>query len=124
MRREPAKLLYDVAEACREIELFSTGQTRSSVLGNRGLQLALQKLVEIEGETLNHLSKLDHDMALRVPDLRQYVDLGNRMSHEYDSVDYAIFWEVVQQQIPYLYEAVILLLEEAPALTEPEQQIK
>jgi uncharacterized protein with HEPN domain len=121
MRRETAKLLHDIADTCREIEQFSTGETLSSVLDNRGLQLALQKLVENAGEGLNRLEKLDPETALRIPDLRRYVDLRNRISRGYDSIDYTIVWRVVQQEVPNLLSVVTLLLDEAPPLSVPEK---
>jgi uncharacterized protein with HEPN domain len=84
----------------------------------------LTKLLEDVGEALNRITKLDSETPQRIPDLRNYIDLRNRISHGYNSIDYSIVWEVVQIEIPNLLSTVVLLLEEAPALKEPEQGIK
>jgi uncharacterized protein with HEPN domain len=122
MRRETAKLLHDVNDACREIGRFSAGETQETVIDNRSLQLALQKLVENVGSALIRLSRLDPETARRIPDLRRCIDLSYPASYEYDSVDYVIVWETVHRHIPELGPTVTTLLTEAPPLLESSEQ--
>lgn len=90
MLRPTAKRLLDARNACVEMESFTAGKTIEGLWSDRGLQLILHKLLEIVGETLNPASKHDPDMKAAIPNLREYVTLRNRITHGYDSVDYAV----------------------------------
>lgn len=85
---------------------------------DRGLQLSLHKLLEIVGEALNQAYKLDNSMATRIPQLRRFVEIRNRVTHGYDSVDYAIVWQVSTERIPPLVAAIEAVLESAPPIPE------
>lgn len=58
MEMATAKRLRDASNACQELEQFTAGHTRASFKSDRGLQLIVQKLVEIVGEALNAAAHL------------------------------------------------------------------
>jgi uncharacterized protein with HEPN domain len=55
-------------------------------------------------------------MKVVFPNLREYVTLRNRITHGYDSVDYAVVWRVLPREIPELRAVPDELLEQAPSL--------
>jgi len=114
MKRETAKRLLDVQRACLEIQQFSQSGSADSILTDRSLQLVQHKLLEIVGEALNQLSKMDSDTATRIPNLRRYVDVRNQISHGYASVNSSIVWKIAQEQIPPLFSVVNELMQDAP----------
>ncbi len=116
MKRPTAKRILDARNACVELETFTAGKTIEDMWSDRGLQLILRKLLEIVGEALNQASKHDPEMKVAIPNLREYVTLRNRITHGYDSVDYAIVWRVSSREIPELRAVLDELLEQAPPL--------
>lgn len=114
MKRETAKRLLDARNACVEIEAFTEGKDVNAMWRDRGLQLILHKLLEIIGEALNQAHKSDQTLASSIPHLRRIVNMRNQITHGYDSVDYAIVWQVATQQVPPLRRALDELLATAP----------
>ncbi len=78
------------------------------------MQLILHKLLEIVGEALNQAYKSDQTLGSSIPHLRRIVNMRNQITHGYDSVDYAIVWQVATQQVPPLRRALDELLAKAP----------
>lgn len=108
------KRLLDARNACLEIESYTAGRTVEAVRTGRGLQLILHKLLEIVGEALNQASKLDPSVTPTIPDLRRFVNMRNRITHGYDSVDYAAVWRVAAEEIPRLRAVLDELLKQRP----------
>lgn len=117
MKPELANRLRDARGACIEIEGFTTGKTIEAMWQDRSLQLSLHKLLEIVGEALNKASKIDPDIESDIPNLRRFVGLRNQITHGYDSVDYAVVWQIATERIPPLHEALDGLL--SPETDEP-----
>lgn len=116
MSPQTAKRLLDARNASREIMGFTSGKNVADMWNDRSLQLSLHKLLEIIGEALNQAGKSDPDTALRIPNLRRFVDLRNQITHGYDSVDYAVVWQVATERVPSLVAMLDTLLAEAPPL--------
>lgn len=111
MRERTAKLLHDAFSACEELEFFSSGKTEAEYLHDRGLKIIVQKLIENVGEALHQAERSESKVAAQIPDLRLIVDTRNRTIHGYDSVDYKVLWDVVQNNIPVLKRELASLLE-------------
>jgi uncharacterized protein with HEPN domain len=116
MEMATAKRLRDAANACQELEQFTAGHTRPSFRSDRGLQLIVQKLLEITGEALNAAAHLDSTVSDRIPEHRRIVAMRNRITHGYDSVDIDVLWSTVRLGIPELHGTPVALLEDAPGL--------
>lgn len=114
MTPELANRLRDARRACIEIEWFTSGKTLENMWKERSLQLSLHKLLEIVGEALNQASKIDPDIESDIPNLRRFVGVRNQITHGYDSVDYAVVWQISKERIPPLLEALDKLLGPEP----------
>ncbi|MGI8815584.1 MAG: HepT-like ribonuclease domain-containing protein [Pseudonocardia sp.] len=73
---------------------------------------AVERQLEIVGEALNQLAKIDPQRAARVPELRQIVDFRNVLIHGYAAVDDALVWRAAADKLPALRIVVQALLEE------------
>jgi uncharacterized protein with HEPN domain len=120
MKPQTAKRLLDARNAALEILDFTSGKHIEDMWRDRSLQLSLHKLLEIVGEALNQASRFDPETAAAIPNLRRFVDLRNQITHGYDSVDYAIVWQVATERIPPLITVLERLLEQAPPVPETD----
>ena len=114
MQRTTAKRLLDAYMAAQRIVSFTDGKTIDDMWKDRGLQLSLHKLIEIVGEALNQANRIDPEIAAAIPDFRRIVDMRNRITHGYDSVDYGVIWQVSTEYVPRLLPSLDRLLESAP----------
>ena len=80
------KYLYDVLNAIEEVEAFFDGQPK--MFGNFQhdilRQRAVERNVEIMGEAINRILKINPDFPL--PNARAIINTRNRVIHGYDSV--------------------------------------
>lgn len=111
MQTEAKKLLFDVLNACEAIEEFTTDKTFADYLANRLLRAGTEREFEIIGEALSRLRRVDQSIADSISSLGQIVDFRNRIIHGYDSVDNAIVWAAVQNDVPILKSEVQALLD-------------
>lgn len=78
-------------------------KTDVDLANDRLLSLALVRLLEVVGEAANRIPR---DVRAQYPQIpwSQTIRLRNRVIHGYDSVDLAIVWAVIKQDLPPLIE--------------------
>ena len=114
MTPETSKRLHDVRQTCAEIETFTDEVDESTFLANRQVQLAVHKLLEIVAEALKATYRSNPDLANSIPDFRNFINLRNQITHNYDGVNYRIVWRVAVQEVPRLKMHVDSLLQASP----------
>jgi uncharacterized protein with HEPN domain len=72
-------------------------------------QRAVERELEIIGEAMNKLLKINPDIQLSYT--RTVVDLRNRIFHTYDSINHTILWKIIMEDIPVLLREVQQLLQ-------------
>ncbi len=75
------------------------GRRRADLDKNRQLNLALVRLLEIIGEAAARIPKEDQ---IHYPDISwaEIVSLRNRLIHGYDTIDFDILWQIMNQDLP------------------------
>ena len=68
---------------------------------------ASERLLEIIGEAVNQMRKIDPD--LRLSNTVEIVGLRNKIVHAYDSIDPALLWGIIIEDIPVLKAELSLL---------------
>ena len=65
------------------------------------LNLALVRLMEVVGEAA---TRIPEEFKSRYPEIpwRRITGLRNRLAHGYDTVDFDILWDIIQDEIPSL----------------------
>ena len=63
------------------------------------LQSAVERQLEVLGEALTVLRRIDPVVASTIPDLNRAVVLRNVLIHGYATVDHRIVWDVVQNHL-------------------------
>jgi uncharacterized protein with HEPN domain len=112
MQRDPRAFLWDVREAALAIQAFTAGMDAAAYAGNAMAQAAVERKFEVIGEALGQLAKLDAAMATRIPDLPQIVAFRNQLIHGYATVNVGTVWNIAQNALPSLLDAVQSLLDE------------
>lgn len=112
MQRDPRAYLWDVRESALAIQSFTTGMDATAYAGNAMAQAAVERKFEVIGEALNQLAKLDAALAARIPDLPQIVAFRNQLIHGYATVNVGTVWNIAQNALPTLLDAVQALLDE------------
>ena len=109
-RSDESALRHMLAHA-REAVAMARGRSRAELDGDRMLNLALARLIEIIGEAANRVSVARQATIPCVP-WPQVVSMRNRLIHGYDSVDHDVLWAVVSRDLPALIACVAAALGE------------
>lgn len=106
-----AVYLTDVKIAIEEMEdYFKDYPMRYDVFVRDYLRRsAVERKVEIMGEAINRILKIDKDFPL--PNAKEIINTRNRIIHGYDSVQPEFLWSLVLRHIPALKDDVTKLLD-------------
>lgn len=116
MQREALKRLLDAYEAIAAIERFTDNCSLDAYLDNELIQSAVERKFEIIGEALKRALETDPDVLNLIPELHRIVGTRNRIIHEYEAVDQLILWDSIQNDLPGLRRALMVVLEMNPPL--------
>lgn len=110
MRPDSAALLWDVRNAALRIAEFSQGLDGASYAADDLRRSAVERQLEIIGEALNNLRKIDTETAMRIPELVRIIGLRNVLAHGYAVVDDSVVWAAASTRVPGLLQIVDELL--------------
>lgn len=111
MHPDATDALLDLLEFCDEIVLFAGGKDSGDDNLERMRFLAIERLLELVGESLNRALKVDPTIEARFPDTRQVVGMRNRLAHEYDAIDPETVWDTAVNDIPGVIRDIRKLLD-------------
>jgi uncharacterized protein with HEPN domain len=111
MQRDPRAFLWDVREAALAIQSFTSGMDAAAYASSELVQAAVERKFEVIGEALNQLAKLDPSLAAQITDLPQIVAFRNQLIHGYATVNPSTVWNIAQNALPGLINAVQGLLD-------------
>jgi uncharacterized protein with HEPN domain len=66
------------------------------------MRAAVERQLEIVGEALSQLAKLDKAIAALVPELARIIGLRNKLIHAYSRIDSLLIWSFVKEKLPLL----------------------
>lgn len=95
MQRDPRSYLWDALRAADLIVDFVQGRTLADYEGDVLLRSAVERQFVIIGEALNQLSRVDAELAARVPDIADIVGFRNILVHGYAIVDDEQVWHTL-----------------------------
>jgi uncharacterized protein with HEPN domain len=110
MQPESAAFLSDVQEAASRIVVFIAGLDGDRYASSELHRSAVERQLEIIGEALNSLRKVDPPTAARIPDLARIIGLRNILAHGYAVVDDTVVWDAASTRVPELLTEVKTLL--------------
>ncbi|HNX56816.1 MAG TPA: DUF86 domain-containing protein [Prolixibacteraceae bacterium] len=103
------KYLFDIQLSISNVDNY-IGEPRSfeSFQNNQMLQDAVERNLEIIGEAMNQLLRINPE--IQISNARRIVDARNKIIHGYDSVEPVNIWAIVINHLPKLKEEVEELL--------------
>ena len=94
-----------------EAVAMTKGKTRADLDKDRQLNLAVVRLLEIVGEAASRIPK-EHQARYAGISWSEIISLRNRLIHGYDTVDFDILWQILNQDLPRLIESLGKVLRE------------
>jgi uncharacterized protein with HEPN domain len=112
--RDPG-YVWDMLDAARSVREFTTGVTQDEFLGDRKLQLAVERALEIIGEAARLVSPPFKANHAEIP-WKEIIGQRNVLAHEYGEISQERIWLVVTSRIPELIELLEVLLPPPPTV--------
>jgi len=109
-----AAYLWDILEAARAVQRYTSGRSRTAFDADRILQRAVERELEIIGEAAARVSDTLKAAHPEVP-WKLMVGQRNVLIHDYGDIDYDRLWVVVVDHVPKL---VLLIQPLVPKLPE------
>lgn len=112
MRRDPRTYLWDAIQAADLVTEFARGRAFEDYENDVLRRSGVERQLEIVGEALNQLSRVDPEIAARIPQLGIVVGFRNILVHGYAEVDDVRVWLVIHDDLPELRDVLQALLDE------------
>ncbi len=114
MNAKPARIssyLGHIHEAIERIETYIPGMTAEQFGSNRLVQDAVIRNLEIIGEASRNILKIDPQFEQSHPDveLSSAYQMRNALAHGYFSIDIAMVWRTITNDLPNLKAAIARL---------------
>ena len=101
---DPVQRFADIVEAIGRIEQFTSGLNASTFAANDQVTFAVKYALMIISEATAKLGETASDIRPDIP-WREIRRLGNRLRHDYDTVDLARVWLLIERDLPPLKAA-------------------
>jgi uncharacterized protein with HEPN domain len=104
-KRDVLSTLSQIAEHAHHAQDLCRESTPADLVADWKTSLALQRAMEIIGETVK---RLPPELCTAYPAVpwRLIAGMRDRLIHGYEDVDYEILWNAVHQDLPNLLETV------------------
>jgi uncharacterized protein with HEPN domain len=108
---DPVQRFTDIVESIDHIERFTSGLNAKTFISDEQVIFAVKYALMIISESA--IRRGDAASTLR-PDIpwREIRGLGNRLRHEYDTIDLARIWLMVERDLPPLKVACLGALQD------------
>ena len=112
MPHNPNKLYEDILQAISETHTFCHGKTFHDFQEDRGLQLIVERELEIIGEALGRLRRDHPSLAEQINGVHKIIGLRNVLAHGYDMLEHEILWDIIENKIQPLKDDIRKLEED------------
>jgi uncharacterized protein with HEPN domain len=102
MLPEIFKYLYDIIEAGQAIASFVKDKTYNDYTNDLMMRSAAERQLEIIGEALNNIIKIDPTIKNSITDTRKIINFRNILIHAYSIVSNEVVWGVLEHDLPRL----------------------
>ena len=96
-----AAYLWDMLQAAKEVDEMMQDHDLAGFLGNLVLQRAVERSLEIIGESARRVSPEGQEALVEIP-WREIIGQRNILAHEYGQIDHELLFKTVEEDIPKL----------------------
>jgi uncharacterized protein with HEPN domain len=114
MAKRPDVLVETALRAVRRVPKFLGKRTLKEYLADEFCQSAVERQLEIAGDALGQLRKLDAMLFERIPDGDLIVAFRNVLAHGYVTLDHRRVYDIASKRAVELQAALEHLLKEMP----------
>ena len=102
--KDPRQRLQDIIENCELARIFTAETSLSAFVSDAKVRYAVERAIMIVSEAVR---RLPDDIKHRHPhiDWAAAAGIGNKLRHDYDSLDSEILWNTVTKSLPVLRRA-------------------
>ncbi len=103
------KYLFDINASINAIDQhLNYKKDYNFYIANLTVQRAVERELEIIGEAISKLLKVDRSIEISYS--RLIIDLRNKIIHSYDNINNDVIWKILLKDIPVLKEEISLLI--------------
>lgn len=113
MQRDARCYLWDALSAAESVRAFVRGKTYEAFVEDDLLRSAVEQQLQIIGEALSQLAKVDPQIASNVSELGRIIAFRNILVHGYAAIDYDTVWRLIEDKLPELQANLTMLLRAA-----------
>ncbi len=99
MRRDTKAFLIDVVEASDAILEAVNGINLDDYCNSRLIRSSVEREFILIGEALTNLYRLNNELFAKIENAPRIISFRNKLTHEYDRVDDALVWGVIQKSL-------------------------
>ena len=117
MSRDWRLFVNDILQSCQKARRYTTGMTQQEFLADDMTSDAVLRNLEIIGEAAKHVPA-DVRQAIPQIDWTKVGGMRNWLAHAYFGLDVDIVWDVIENKLPELEQAVQAYVDELPGEQE------
>ncbi|MFH1861832.1 MAG: HepT-like ribonuclease domain-containing protein [bacterium] len=102
MDHNPKAFLFDIRQACEEIEDFTRGISLAEYSENPIVRAAVERKLMVIGEAMVRLRREHPEILDRITAYEQIIGLRNVLAHGYDIIEDSTVWSAVKDSLPIL----------------------
>ena len=106
---DKARIIH-ILEAISEIEKYIENRNFDDFLNDSMFRFACIKQLEIIGEASNHISAESKEKYSEI-EWQQIVGMRNLFIHEYFGIDLNVAWDIIENDLPSLKQALVSIFE-------------
>jgi uncharacterized protein with HEPN domain len=114
MQKRPDVFLELALLALRRVPKFLGTRTLAEYLNDELCQSAIERQLEVAGDALGQLRKLDPTLFARIPEGDLIVAFRNVLAHGYATLDHRRIFDIATTRTAELQEVLARLLAEIP----------
>ena len=114
MNKRPDVLIETALLALRRVPRFLAGRTLEAYLADEMCQSGIERQLEIAGDALGQLRRIDPALFERIPEGALVVGFRNVLAHGYAALDHERVYDIAVTRAGALQAVLERMLEELP----------
>jgi len=106
MEHDPSAFLFDILQACDEIDTFTQSMSLNEYSSNSMVKAAVERKFLVIGEAMLRMKREYPKVLDNITDYEKIIGFRNVLAHGYDIIDDATVWSAIKDSMPTLRQEV------------------